>query len=379
MDIIDRFKNQRVSQTLHWKLPRKDGKPHRVCNCFRLKRERTNNVALLKRPDSDRAHYTGLQTCGSIWACPVCGSIISERRKIEFQRDIDLWRLKDPCNTILMITFTTPHSLFQPLGSVLKIQDDAIRIMKHQPQRKRYKVWETIMTELCSIGCFTGREVTFGMVNGWHPHRHEAHFSVRATIPELARAREEIVTAFAISFEKAGGVINDMKAFRRRSVRLDQITDDDGFDRISSYITKIEGNHWTLAAEATKGVVKDAKNGNITPYGMLRAIRSGDENSALYQRKFQEYALTMHGKRQFWPTKGLKQFLGTVHLTDQELMKENDDFANHYAYLKDEEWSFILDNELRGEILALTENRDTFQFLIDLELFLKECAYQETG
>ena len=379
MDIIDRFKNQRVAQSLHWKIPSKTGKPHRICNCFRLKRERSSHVSLLKRPQAERAHYSGLQTCGSVWSCSVCGSIISERRKEELQRDIDIWREKDSCNTVLMITFTTPHYRFQSLADVLKCQDDAIRIMKNQPQRKRYKVWRTIMGEILSIGSFTGREITFGLKNGWHPHRHEAHFTVRSSVADLAQAREDLITAFAIAFEKAGGVINDMKAFRKHAVRLDQVNDDDGYDRISTYITKVEGDSWTLAQEATKGIIKDAKNGNITPQGMLTAIRLEDPNADLYKRKFMEYALTVHGKKQFWPTNGLKKFFGTIHLSDSELISENDALSNLFAMIQNPEWEIILKNGLRGQVLEMTAGKNDLEFYQELDYLIQQFTYSDTG
>lgn len=369
MNITERFKNQRVSQLIHLKGRKKELKPSRVENCFRLKAERSSQVALQKKEGATRAHYTGLQTCGSVWACPVCASIISERRKIHLQNAINVWREKDTCNAVVMITFTTPHYIFQSLNDVLSIQDKAIRIMKQQPQRGSHKVWRTIMDELCSIGSFTGREITFGQ-NGWHPHRHECHLSVLASVEELKRYREDIVTAFAIAFEKAGGVITDMDSFRRHSVQVDQITDDDGFDRISSYITKVEGDSWTMAQEATKGIVKTAKNGNITPFGMLEAIRKGDDKTNLYQAKFHEYSMTMHGKKQFFPTNGLNAFLGLHWLSDSELMKENDPITDHYSFIPDHEWLIVTDNELRGEVIALTEGRNELEFHKEFRVFL---------
>ena len=377
MNIIDRFKNQRISQKIHFKKRDKGSKPARVENCFRLKVKRASNVVLRKKETAEKAHYSGLQTCGSVWSCPVCASIISERRKQFLQNAINVWREKDSCNTVVMITITTPHYIFQSLKDVLDLQDKAIRIMKKQPQRGRYKVWRTIMDELCSIGSYTGREITYGQ-NGWHPHRHECHFAVRASIEQLKKYRDDIVMAFSIAFQKAGGTISDMKAFYRRSVQIDQITDDDGFDRISSYITKVEGKSWTLAQEATKGIVKTAKNGNITPFGMLDAIRFKDEKSSLYESKFYEYAKTMHGKKQFFPTHGLNAFFGLNWLTDAELIQENDAISEYFADIRQGEWSQILHYGLRGEVLDLTRGLNEFEFIAELSALLRQ-YYKKAG
>ena len=378
MNIIDRFKNQRISQKIHLYKRDKKSKPARIENCFRLKSERSSNIVLRKKEVSEKAHYSGLQTCGSVWACPVCASIISERRKKQLQQAINIWREKDDCNTVVMITFTTPHYIFQSLQDVLSIQDRAIRIMKQQPQRTKYKVWRTIMSELCSIGSYTGREITYGQ-NGWHPHRHECHFAVRASVDQLKKYRDDIVIALAIAYQKAGGIISDMKAFHKHSVQIDQITDGDGFDRISSYITKVEGQTWTLAQEATKGITKTAKNGNITPFGMLNAIRLKDEKSSLYQSKFYEYAITMKGKKQFFPTNGLNAFFGLQWLSDSELIRENDAISEYFADLTKDEWGQILYYDLRGEILDLTQDRNDFEFITAKDELLQQQQLKKAG
>jgi hypothetical protein len=369
MDIIDRYKNQRVSQLIHQRNRKKGSKPFRVENCLRLKTDRAQYISLKKKPGALRAHYGGLQSCGSVWSCPVDSAIISERRCNYLQTAFDTWRDYDSCNVSTMATYTTPHYIFQSLKDVIEIQDKAIRIMKKQPQRGKYKVWRTIMAEMSSVGSYTGREITFGQ-NGWHPHRHECYLMILAPIDRLKIWRNELAFAFSIAFKKAGGQINDIKSFLERSVRLDQITDDNGFNRISSYITKVEGEKWTLAQEATKGIVKTAKNVNITPFGMLEAIRQGHKHSGLYSHKFFEYAMTMHGKKQFFPTHGLNQFLGLNWKTDDEIMKEGQS-GNHYAFI-DEYWEQILNLDIRGEILALTENRNEFEFMRDMDFLLKE-------
>lgn len=370
MNIIDRFKNQRVSQLIHLKNRAPGAKSSRVENCYRLKSKRSHNVSLRKKEGAEKAHYGDLQSCGSVWACPVDSSIISERRSLDLQENFDTWRGMGCENVASMITWTTPHYLFQPLKNVLTIQDKAMRIMKNQPQKNGYKRYKTIMDEMCSIGAYTGREVTFGR-NGWHPHRHDVHFMICADIDQLKRWRCELSIAFAIAFQKAGGEINNMDAFYKRAVRIDQIADDDGYTRVSKYVTTVEGDTWTLAKEATKGIVKTGKNGNITPFGMLEAIRQGDEHSALYSAKFWEYVSTMKGKKQFFPTPGLAKFLGTRFKTDQEVMQESS-AGDHYAFLTDSQWHEINSLDIRGEVLALTEGRNEFEFMDTLDALLKE-------
>jgi len=376
MDITDRFKNQRISQLIHLK-NREKGEHPRVCNCLRVKNNRSAQVSLRKKDGAARAHYGDLQTCGSVWVCPVCGSIITEGRAEIVQLAINNWRSMHPDNCVIMITFTTPHYLFQSLADVLAVQDSAMRIMKQIPQKRtRYTVYRTIVQGIGSIGNYTGRELTWGTHNGWHPHRHVLIFCKRQNIAKLRRLQFDTTLAWAIAFQKAGGEIRNMDHFSQRAIKVDQITDDDGYTRISRYITTVEGESWTLAKEATKGSVKTAKNGNITPFGMLEAIRQGDPLSNLYSRKFYEYAVTMKGKKQFFGSPGLADKLGVRDISDDAILEEKQ-AGNHYSFLSDPEWQIIIDNELRGEILRLTEDRNEFEFMDILDEYLND--YKKIG
>jgi len=370
LNIIDRFKNQRVSQLIHLKNKPPFSLPSRIENCHRLKRDRSIEVMMKKNPGSERAHYSTLQTCGSVWSCPVCSSIISEHRRDSLQTAFDLWRSFDSCNTIIMITFTTPHYLYQSLDEVLKLQDDAIRIMQQQKQRGKYKVWRTIMDEMEMVGYFTGREMTFGS-NGWHPHRHTVYFTLIATQEQLKRWQNELSVAFLFAFQKVGGLLKDAQAFMQRAVRLDQINDDDGYNRIASYVTTVEGETWTLAREATKGITKTAKNGNITPFGMLQSIREGHELSRFYSAKFYEYVSTMKGKKQFFPSPGLRKILQMNWKTDEEIIQELKG-GNIYASLSDSIWNEINIFNIKGEIIELSKIQNEFAFLLEVERYLSE-------
>lgn len=374
MNITERFKNQKVSQHIHLKNKSDDKPTPRICNCFRLKSNRSKFVSLRKSENAEKAHFGDLQTCGSVWVCPVCGSMISERRSQELQSLIDEWKSKDPENCVIMITWTTPHYLCDSLSDVLLLQDSAMRKLKNYRQKNGgYFRYRTIIDLFESIGSYTGREITFGLQNGWHPHRHEVYFCKKQDDKTLIAARENLAYAWSVAFKNAGGHIKNLSHFLERSVCIDQVTDDDGYRRISNYVTSVSGENWTLAKEATKGIAKLGKNGNITPFGMLDYIRQAPKDDALislFESKFYEYAETMKGKRQFFASKGLLQQFNTEIKTDAEIMQESD-AGNHYAFITDEEWSLVLKFNVRGEVLQLTENRNEFEFLREFSKFLK--------
>lgn len=81
----------------------------------------------------------------------------------------------------------------------------------------------------------------------------------------------------------------------------------------------------------------------------------------------------MKGKKQFFPTPGLTLILRVNHKTDEELMKESET-GNLYAFLTDNQWNDINELNIKGEILAITEHLNKFEFMDELEKLIQ--AYQ---
>lgn len=377
MNIIEKFKCQRVSQKIHRSFRSKKDKPSRVENCYILRNGHSPGVTLKKKQDSSRAHYTGLQTCGSVWSCPICSSVISESRYQTVKESINKWRSMDSCNSVIMITWTIPHSINQSLSDVVEIQDRAVRIMKQTPQRKcNCKSYRTLIDEMCSVGSYTGREITFGK-NGFHPHRHQLFFAPSASEDQLQQWQYEFTEAYLQACLKAGLKLDRKIHFYERAVQISQINDDDGYTRISKYITSVQGDNWSLAQEATKGISKTAKNGNITPFGMLQAIVNGDKYSKLYSLIFKQYAETMKGKKQFFPSPGLAKFLDINFKSDAEVIEEKEG-GDIYYDLSIGDWNDILKFRIRGLILELTKiEKENFQ--IEFEKLLADFYWQEAS
>ena len=54
----------------------------RTDKCLRL-RTKGKEIQVWQSTEYKTASYAGLQTCGSVWACPVCAAKIAERRRAE--------------------------------------------------------------------------------------------------------------------------------------------------------------------------------------------------------------------------------------------------------------------------------------------------------
>ena len=54
--------------------------PHeRVKSCLRCRIDSAIPVGVKYNTKRQQAHYSNLQRCGSVWHCPVCASIITEK------------------------------------------------------------------------------------------------------------------------------------------------------------------------------------------------------------------------------------------------------------------------------------------------------------
>ena len=112
-----------------------------------------------------RAHYSGLQTCGSVWLCPCCGRRISEHRRGELNTAL-AWAREQGLQPV-MVTLTARHGIRDRLS----VQLDAMKRAKQRLRQRRE--WRAIKGRI--VGTVTATEVTHGG-NGWHTHFHEILF-----------------------------------------------------------------------------------------------------------------------------------------------------------------------------------------------------------
>ena len=90
------------------------------------------------------ASTTGLQTCGSVWACPCCGARISETRRDEMNELLSWARAYG--YKVMMLTLTARHGRDDDLSDLLdRMKDAKKRWARHRSYRRikiRMIVWE---------------------------------------------------------------------------------------------------------------------------------------------------------------------------------------------------------------------------------------------
>lgn len=133
----------------------------RVRKCRRVTHSGTGHVVI--RNNSGVAHYAGLTTCGSIWACPVCSAQVRNHRAEEISEATARWDRAG--NSVYMATFTAPHDLGDRLKPLLSTIADGFRSVIAG------RTWTKMKKALGIVGTIRSMEVTHGK-SGWHPHLH---------------------------------------------------------------------------------------------------------------------------------------------------------------------------------------------------------------
>ena len=96
---VQRFALQSVARSI---LPES-----RTAKCLRI-RAHDCDVQVWKSKEHGTASYGGLQTCGSVWTCPVCAAKIAERRRVELLDAMELHKAQG--GAVYLLTLTTPIS-----------------------------------------------------------------------------------------------------------------------------------------------------------------------------------------------------------------------------------------------------------------------------
>jgi hypothetical protein len=296
-------------------------------------------VEVWRTKDTNTARYKNLQTCASVWACPVCAARISERRSVELRQAIEAHEAAG--GQVLLLTLTNPHTRRDNLGDMLKAQ--SVAMSRFNGDRVPKSIW----SDMGCIGTVRAWEVTHGRLrannNGWHPHFHILIFC--ASVLDLEAFRSRLYSAWANSCRLAGLPI-PVEFLGDKPIG---VTLEDG-SRASDYVSK---GLWGLDREMTKGHMKKANKGE-TPFDLLRAFLSDADKQAA--ALYREFALTFHGRRQLVYSKGLKAHFDLEEKTDEEISLEVEESAELLGRITLNQWRAICRLDLRGEVLELARH-----------------------
>lgn len=312
----ERFELQSVAGRL---LPKS-----RTSKCLKFEHNRQSNgaasgagVQVLRSETHGTCHYEGLQTCASVWACPVCAAKISERRMQEVKQAIDAH--VSAGGGVLMVTYTFPHSRNDDLPDLLGCLSLAIRKMK---ARRDYKAMRDFAAQ---VGTIRALEVTHGG-NGWHPHIHELWLVDRVPA-DLDCFTSKLFDSWARACE-----LSDLpRPSVEHGVNVRVCNDS---DVAAAYVAK----------EMTKSHSKRGRSGNYTAFDLLRAVADGDMSKAPL---FVEYANAFKGSRQLVWSRGLKERFLITEMSDEEIFAIKDEESIVIGTIDRPTWRMICRHERR--------------------------------
>lgn len=268
---------------------------HRVCICLQRRIPETE-IEVMYSPARRSARLAGVMVCASLWICPVCAARISEVRRSELARAISWWRGQG--GRVLMATFTIPHCKRDRLETLLDALLAAYRSMIGSRATK------ALMASCGLVGSIRATEITWGAINGWHPHFHVLLFVASGT--SLSYLADGLANLWTGAAARQGLITNE------HACRLQETT-----DAVDKYVSKF-GRPWAAEDEMTKAHSKRGRKFNMTPFDLLRRIY--ETGVSWPAELFREYAAAFYRHRQLTWSRGLKAAAGVVELTDQAIV-----------------------------------------------------------
>lgn len=306
----------------------------RMCRCHRW-RQKDSSVKVLLDTEHSKAFLAGLQTCGSVWGCPICAAKISERRRVELEGAIK--QAKALGLRVMLLTLTVPHGLGDD------VSDMTDKLNKAWDRTKGTRSGRAVRDAIGLIGTIRASEVTHGLRskvnNGFHPHLHVLLF-IQANISPA-----DVQALFAPLWQSCCIKQGLPRPSDRHGCKVD-----DG-SKAAAYASK-----WGLESEMTKGHQKTGNDDKgLTPFDLLRAYLYDDDQEA--GRLFQVYYNAYKGRRQLVWSNGLKKLLAVADLTDEEIAAQQTEGAIELAKLTVDEWRAIYKTKSEPIILDIAENK----------------------
>lgn len=299
----------------------------RTAKCMRW-RVPHQELQVLKSVEHNKAFYSGLQVCASVWGCPVCSGKITERRRVELVGAVATAKARGW--QVFLLTLTVPHGLGDELNGMLDSMMEAWR------KSVKDRAGRAIRAAIALEGTVRALEVTDGS-NGFHPHFHVLLFiSSNVTTDTVQQAFTGLWINACV---KAGLPAPSPK----HGIRVD-----DG-SYAAAYASK-----WGLESEMTKGHAKKGKHDSMTPWDMLRCyLATKCERS---RKRFMVYIEAFKGRRQLYWSNGLKAKLGVGEVSDEELAHEQKEDASVLSELTDDQWRAILWTKSEAALLQVAED-----------------------
>jgi hypothetical protein len=224
----------------------------------------------------------GVETCGSVWACPVCAANIYARRAAELERAI-----ANHSGQAKLLTLTVRHQKTDDLEKLKRGLNRAWGLMNEGNRKGWRKNVDHYVRAL---------EVTWGK-NGWHPHLHNILFGVPGA--DWNEVEREVKHRWARCVAIALG--EKWVPTESRGVFLGAC------DREGAYLAK-------LGLEVSQIGTKAPKQGRLNPWNICYQAGLKKPWAVVL---WMQYTDAMFGARQLTWSKGAKEALRVDEVTDE--------------------------------------------------------------
>lgn len=309
-----------------------------------------NNTKINIISYKDSVSYYGVMCCHNVWGCPICARKLSERRKQGLSQLLKAHFDKFGGDTVTASLFTIPHSKYDDLEDILK------RLNKAYYDMTQSRGYKALMKTLKGCGSSKAKEVTWSLVNGFHPHIHVLNFFEQNLLLDYQFISDTLFNLWADALKKNCFDAPSRKAFGCNLVPSTKA----GIEAVAEYfskpesdvndadimgylkkhkdvvrsVTNAEGREfsgWQTEHEMTKWHLKQARSdGENFRYSMFDFVRgysiaddnSDDESKAQFRRLWLEYRKAFKGQRQLW-TKHKHFKISELELSDAELGEQD--------------------------------------------------------
>lgn len=311
--------------------------------------------------------FCGLETCGSVWTCPVCSAKIASGRQTEIAGALTEWVRRG--GSVWMLTLTMRHYRGQSLCDLWDgVSAGWAAARSGRAYRAAAAEYGTMTDRVIKTGKRAGEvvsewrmpfirvvEVTVGGAFGWHVHVH-ALMLLAGDVDDVGAAKvlEVMRSGWGMKLAELGlgSVVDEGQDIRRMRASSEH--------GIADYVTKaLFGG---LAAEVARGDLKQARGGNVTPFQLLGRIhvdvKAGRAIAPKDRALWEEWEAASWGRRQIQWSVGLRDLLTLeVELTDEELAALEMQ-GETVAWIEPRDWRAIVQGGGRLVVLAAFTRSD---------------------
>lgn len=287
-------------------------------------------VKLSTSPAGNRAGFSGLATCGSVWSCPTCNQKIAASRAEEIGNAVKAW--ESIGGHVVMVTLTMHHRKGQTLTELWDALSYAwSKATSGRGWAEDVRCHGTWINGKFRLPWVRAVESTVG-VNGWHLHVHALVFlrggvDADALGCAMFQRWRDALARKGLRAPVAGSGGLDVKLIEGRAAAMSHYLAKNQYPvnnspRLATDIDNRASNAARSAGfEVAYGAMKDGRRGNRALFQVLSdVVAHGDADDLAI---WHEWETASRGRRQITWSAGFRDWLAfEVEATDDELAAE---------------------------------------------------------